>query len=127
MKPSSQTPPPTDAHLRRAAKPVIAYPLDTLPRPDMGAYTQAREYKKGLIIDKRLSRLRPFDATVFYNLACSYALLNMSDEAFKALHKAVKLGYDDHKHLMRDKDLESIRSDKQFSRLLSSLNKEIHS
>ena len=43
MKPSSQTPPPTDAHLRRAAKPVIAYPLDTLPRPDMGAYTQARE------------------------------------------------------------------------------------
>ncbi|BBO73503.1 hypothetical protein DSCW_09200 [Desulfosarcina widdelii] len=43
MKPIAQTPPPADADTRRAAKPVIAYPLDTLPRPDMDAYTKARE------------------------------------------------------------------------------------
>jgi hypothetical protein len=43
MKPRAQTPSPADADRRRAARPVIAYPPDTLPRPDMDAYTKARE------------------------------------------------------------------------------------
>jgi tetratricopeptide (TPR) repeat protein len=90
------------------------------------AYTEAREYKKGLLIDKKLSRLSPFNPTVFYNLACSYALLNMADDAFKALFKAIKLGYKDVTHLLRDPDLESIRTDERFSRLVALLKKEIN-
>lgn len=43
MKPNTQAPAPADADTRRAAKPVIAYPPATLPRPDMDAYTKARE------------------------------------------------------------------------------------
>ena len=43
MKPNAKTPSPADADARRAAKPVIVYPPDTLPRPDMEAYTKARE------------------------------------------------------------------------------------
>ncbi|MGB8622782.1 MAG: DUF1989 domain-containing protein [Paracoccaceae bacterium] len=34
---------PEDADARRALRPVIAYPPDTLPRPDMAAYRAARE------------------------------------------------------------------------------------
>ena len=33
---------PPDAALRRAVRPVIAYPDDTLPRPDLALYRQAR-------------------------------------------------------------------------------------
>ena len=34
--------PPLDADARRAIKPVICYPVDSLPRPDMGLYAAAR-------------------------------------------------------------------------------------
>ncbi|MGC1503475.1 MAG: DUF1989 domain-containing protein [Sulfitobacter sp.] len=33
---------PTDAETRRAVKPVICYPVETLPQPDMALYAQAR-------------------------------------------------------------------------------------
>lgn len=36
-------PVPADADARRAVKPVICYPTDTLPRPDMALYLAARE------------------------------------------------------------------------------------
>lgn len=35
------TPEPPDADARRAIEPVICYPTDTLPQPDMAAYVQA--------------------------------------------------------------------------------------
>ncbi len=34
---------PADAAERRAIRPVICYPVDTLPRPDLAAYRAARE------------------------------------------------------------------------------------
>jgi uncharacterized protein YcgI (DUF1989 family) len=43
MKRTPQTPAPADADARRAIKPVICYPVDTLPAPDMAAYAAARE------------------------------------------------------------------------------------
>ena len=39
----SHTTPPADADARRAVRPVICYPADTLPRPDMAAYRAARD------------------------------------------------------------------------------------
>ena len=35
--------PPPDADARRAVKPVICYPTDTLPKPDLALYQAARE------------------------------------------------------------------------------------
>ena len=44
MKPiSPETPAPADAGQRRAVAPVICYPVETLPAPDMAAYRAARE------------------------------------------------------------------------------------
>ncbi len=34
---------PKDADARRAVKPVICYPVETLPAPDMAMYTRARD------------------------------------------------------------------------------------
>ncbi|MGR3318736.1 MAG: tetratricopeptide repeat protein, partial [Candidatus Anammoxibacter sp.] len=45
------------------------------------AYTATGMYEKGLEIDKRLSRLRPNDSVVIYNLACSYSLTEEIDLA----------------------------------------------
>jgi uncharacterized protein len=43
MKPVPQTPPPADADVRKAVAPVICYPVDTLPLPDMNLYKKARQ------------------------------------------------------------------------------------
>ncbi|HRU05250.1 MAG TPA: hypothetical protein P5137_05685 [Candidatus Brocadiia bacterium] len=77
-------------------------------------YTRRGELRKGLEMDRRLSRLRPNDPNVFYNLACSHSLLSQLDEAFGALERAVKLGYRDLDHLMSDPDMERVRTDVRF-------------
>lgn len=77
-------------------------------------YTRRGEYLKGLEVDRRLTRLRPEDPMAYYNLACSLSLTGSADEAFKALERAFKLGYDDFGHLMEDEDLANLRADPRF-------------
>ncbi|MCA1408603.1 DUF1989 domain-containing protein [Ensifer sp. IC3342] len=43
MKPNPITAAPTDAAARKSIKPVICYPTDTLPRPDLSAYRALRD------------------------------------------------------------------------------------
>ena len=49
-------------------------------------------YAQGLQIDKRLVQLRPNDPLAHYNLACSYALPNRTEQALKILRRAVEAG-----------------------------------
>ena len=87
-------------------------------------YTKAGEWQKGLEADIKLSHLRPEDAVVFYNLACSYALLNQTRMALAALTKAIDFGYDDFKHLKTDADLDNLLKDEHFQRYIKQLEKK---
>ena len=78
------------------------------------AYTKTGQWEKSLHIDKRLAKLCPDNPLVFYNLTCSYSLMGKLDQAFAALRKAVKLGYDDARWLNKDPDLENLRNDSRF-------------
>ncbi|MEI6085523.1 MAG: hypothetical protein WCS70_14660 [Verrucomicrobiota bacterium] len=78
------------------------------------AYTKTGQWKKGLLVDKRLAKLCPDNALVFYNLACSYSLLDNVDAGFAALDRAIKLGYRDAKWLVKDPDLDNLRKDSRF-------------
>lgn len=75
-------------------------------------------YHRALQIDLQLVRLRADRPVPWYNLACSYALLGMTDKAFAALERALRLGYAHLVHLRRDPDLKSLRDDPRFARLL---------
>jgi tetratricopeptide (TPR) repeat protein len=88
------------------------------------AYTKRGLYEKGLEVDLRLSRLRPEDATVLYNVACSYSLLKQMDSALEALEKALSLGYNEFKFLMSDPDLENLRKDPRFNPLMEKYRKK---
>ena len=79
--------------------------------------TKAKDYARGLEIDRRLAHLRPSDALVHYNLACSLSLTGNLDEAFATLGRALDLGYMDLDHLDRDEDLEALRKDPRFAAL----------
>lgn len=52
MKPAPLCPAPADAEARRAVRPVICYPTDTLPRPDLAAYRALRD---GLVVTERIT------------------------------------------------------------------------
>src|SRR3954454_25021593 len=75
-------------------------------------------YTRALQIDRRLVRLMPERAIPWYNLACSYSVLGITEPAVAALQRALELGYRHLDHLRRDPDLKSLRHDPRFIRLL---------
>ncbi len=83
---------------------------------ELGFYTDA------LLLDQRLAELRPGDPAVFYDLACSYALVGYPDQAIEALASAVRFGYRDHRHMTRDDDLASLREDARFKEIVTMLH-----
>jgi tetratricopeptide (TPR) repeat protein len=84
-------------------------------------FTRKGCHRRALQADLRLARLRPANPEVFYNLACSYALLNHKSEAIAALRRAVRLGFSGIDHLLSDPDLAAVRTHPEFQRLVSQL------
>ncbi len=81
-------------------------------------YTKKGMYDKGLKIDKKLSRLRPDNPIIHYNLACSLSLLGELSNSFKAIKQAIELGYNDFIFMNNDPDLANLRSDERFIELV---------
>lgn len=81
-------------------------------------YTRTGAYADGLRVDERLSRLCAEDPVVWYNLACSLALSDRSDDAFDALTRAVELGYSDYESMKKDPDLTALHGDARFESIL---------
>jgi tetratricopeptide (TPR) repeat protein len=83
-----------------------------------GLYTKQGRVAEGLKMDRRLVRLQPGNATAHYNLACSLALSKRKADALRSLHRAVKLGYTDLQWMQQDPDLEGLKGDPEFERLV---------
>jgi tetratricopeptide (TPR) repeat protein len=77
-------------------------------------------HAESLELDSRIVRLRPDDKIALYNLACSYAMVGMVDASIDSLEKAIAAGYDQFEYMRRDGDLEAVRQDPRFRRLLES-------
>ena len=77
-------------------------------------------HARALQVDRRLVRLLPERPVPWYNLACTYAVLGMTDAALGALQRALELGYRHLDHIRRDPDLKALRRDPRFPRLFRS-------
>ena len=86
-----------------------------------GLYTKAGRIADGLKMDRKLVRLEPKNATAHYNLACSLALCKKRPDALRSLRTALSLGYDDLDWMEQDPDLEILKNDPEFRKLLSQL------
>ena len=89
--------------------------------PLADAYTKKGLHEKGYALDLRLAELMPTDESVFYNLACSEALLGKKKQALLSLRKSVELGYLDVIHMLNDPDLDSIQKTPEFLEIVNSL------
>lgn len=75
--------------------------------------------REGLDVDQRLVRLRPHDCLAHYNLACTLALLGRTDDALAALRRAIERGYHDFNYMQQDRDLDSLRGDPRYRKLMA--------
>ncbi len=87
-------------------------------------YTKKGLYDKGLRIDKKLIKLRPENPIIHYNLACSLSLTGDITSSFKAIKRAITLGYDDFGFMKNDPDLNNLRQDSRFWELIKDRRKD---
>ena len=85
------------------------------------AYTRRGEFADGLKVDEQLARLRPEDALVHYNLACSYSLTGQLEQSGASLEKALALGYRDFKWIVSDPDLKNLRRHALYRKIRAKL------
>jgi tetratricopeptide (TPR) repeat protein len=92
-------------------------------------YTRRGRFHEGLEVDLQLSRMRPADSLVQYNLACSYSLTKQFAAAADALGRALDLGYRDFKWLSKDPDLAAFRKSSHYKKIrtrIRSMEIKIH-
>jgi tetratricopeptide (TPR) repeat protein len=91
-----------------------------------GLYTKMGRIADGLKMDRKLVRLLPTNATAHYNLACSLALSKRPSEALESLQHAIDLGYSDADWMLQDPDLEELKGNPRFQKLLQRLEEKAH-
>lgn len=89
-----------------------------------GLYTKMGRIADGLKMDRKLVRLLPTNATAHYNLACSLALSKRTSEALESLQHAIDLGYTDADWMLQDPDLEGLKDNPKFRKLLHRLEEK---
>ena len=82
-----------------------------------GMYSQEHRIDDAIRETNLAMTLRPNEATVLYNAACTFANLDRRAEAIEALRKAWEAGYRDAEWTRRDPDLASLRGDPEFEKL----------
>jgi tetratricopeptide (TPR) repeat protein len=82
-----------------------------------GMYSQEHRIDDAIRETNLAMTLRPNEATVLYNAACTFANLDRRAEALDALRKAWEAGYKDVDWTRRDPDLAGLHGDPEFERL----------
>jgi predicted peptidase len=79
---------------------------------------QMKRYKQAEVYLKYALLFAPQDKTLNYNLACVLAINGKKTKALDALEAAVKLGFDNYKHIKSDPDLKTLWEEKRYQELL---------
>ena len=86
-----------------------------------GALMQQGDRDKATEWAARALKANESDSMVLYNVACVYALGDMTVEALDCLDKAIQNGFGHREWLENDSDLDSLRNDPRFQALLQKL------
>jgi TolB-like protein/Flp pilus assembly protein TadD len=79
------------------------------------------EREKGLEWAQRARRMDPDDPMLLYNLGCIHALAHDPDEALDCLERAVSGGLSQKNWLLHDGDLDTLRDQPRFLRLIATM------
>jgi hypothetical protein len=85
-------------------------------------HDKAKNYAESVVMFKKIYYQFPKQSvgvTAAYNVACGYALWGKKDEALDWLELSVKSGFAKIDHIRADTDLDSLRNEKRYRRLLT--------
>jgi tetratricopeptide (TPR) repeat protein len=82
-----------------------------------------KKYAEAVELYKQILESFPDSTKTLYNLACTYSQLGRKKEAVDALTKALEEGYGDFGRISRDKNLDNIRQEQGFKKLLKNKDK----
>ncbi len=85
------------------------------------AYLLTKQFALSVSHLRKCLKQQPENHLVHYNLACSYSLMNDTDGAIRHLALSVENGYSDIAHMEKDEDLDNIRSDPRYKKLVQEL------
>jgi len=86
-----------------------------------GAMIRLGQEKRGLQWAKRALALDPDDPAILYNVACNLSGLGQIEEAIDCLERTVKVGAAYKDWMMNDTDLDPLREEPRFRKLVESL------
>jgi tetratricopeptide (TPR) repeat protein len=81
-----------------------------------------KDFKASIHLFKRIYFQFPKSSVGFtsaYNVACGYALLGQKEEAIDWLETSIKAGFSKIDHLRKDPDLDNLRNEKRYKKLLA--------
>jgi hypothetical protein len=97
---------------------LVKVPEDARARVLLAAIYAASGRKDDAVREMEFARaLRPNDASVLYNCACTYGVLKMKSEALDTLRKAWEAGFKDIEWARRDPDLALLHGEPEFEKL----------
>ena len=85
------------------------------------AYGKSGKHEEAIESFKQAIRIVPGYAWAYYNLACSYSLLGDVNKALESLGRSIDLGFDDIKHIENDSDLNGLRDEAGYKKLINKL------
>ncbi len=77
-----------------------------------------RRYDEALAMFEQAKNFPLVKANSLYNIACIQALQNKPDEAMAALNEAIKAGFNNFPQMQADSDLDSLKGDERFQKLI---------
>lgn len=85
---------------------------------------EAKNYKVSTNYFEKAIKLKPESKKNFYNAACAASLANDKKNSIKWLNIAVEKGFDDLNHIKTDSDLDNIRKEKKYEKIVIELQKK---
>lgn len=88
------------------------------------AYAKNKQFNEAQAAFTAYENLFPEEGRTYRNWAMYYSIIGEKDQALAQLQKAINLGYDDVNWIRTDDSLESIRKEKDFRKILFSLEQK---
>ena len=96
------------------------YPPATYDLGVVFSRTKGRE-NEAMKLFKQAITLNPAVAIPYYAIACLYSLQNKKKSALDYLRKAIQRGFNDREHLDNDHDLDTLRDDEEFQKIIKKM------
>ncbi len=85
---------------------------------------EAKNYNLSTDFFEKAIKLKPESKKNFYNASCAASLANDKKKSLKWLEIAINNGFDNLKHIKTDSDLDNIRKEKKYNKIITELQKK---